>query len=77
MRQTPIPLLRDLAPDVLVVRCGLCQQMVLASECCEDITQAPQCPSREAVDSGQCSPQETPWPIARVQLLTQGSNANV
>jgi hypothetical protein len=76
MRQTPIPLLRDLAPDVLVVRCGLCQQMVLASECCEDITQAPQCPSREAVDSGSIA-QNVPWPIARMQLLTQGSNANV
>ncbi len=51
-RLTPLPLLRDLTPNVLVVRCGLCQELVLASECCGDITLAPSCPRRAMLESG-------------------------
>lgn len=49
-RLTPLPLLRDLTPNVLVVRCGLCNELVLASECCSDITLAPSCPRRAMLE---------------------------
>ncbi len=51
MRQTPLPSLRDLAPDVLIVRCGLCNELVLAAECCGSPLEAPACPRRAMLES--------------------------
>ena len=48
MRQTPLPLLRDLHPNVLVVRCAFCEELVLASECCAQPSLF--CPSRSIVE---------------------------
>lgn len=53
VRLTPLPLLRDLAPDTLVVRCGLCHELVLGDECCGDIASAPVCPRRAMLESSE------------------------
>jgi len=50
VRETPLPLLRNLPPDMLVVRCGLCNELVLAVECCSDVTHAPLCPRRAVLE---------------------------
>lgn len=50
-RKTPLPLLRNLVPHTLVVRCGLCHELVLEEECCNDSRLAHLCPSRGAVDA--------------------------
>jgi hypothetical protein len=43
MRETPIPPLRDLAPGLLVVRCGVCMALVYASELCQRLEDTPTC----------------------------------
>lgn len=50
MRKTPIPLLRNLPPNVAVVRCGLCHELVLADECCGGPLEAPCCPRRAMLE---------------------------
>lgn len=56
MRKTPIPLLRNLPANVAVVRCGLCEELVLADECCSGPMEAPICPRRAMLE--QSEPQE-------------------
>lgn len=51
VRKTPIPLLRDLTPNCAVVRCGLCQELVLADECCSGPLEAPLCPRRAQLEN--------------------------
>lgn len=50
MRQTPLPLLRNLPADRLVVRCGLCHELVLVEECCGSPLEAPTCPRRAILE---------------------------
>ncbi len=68
MRQTPLPSLRDLAPDVLVVRCGLCNELVLAAECCGSPLEAPACP-RRAMLEGPLLPS-----LARLAIVSIGGS---
>lgn len=49
-RQTPLPLLRNLASGVVVSRCEFCGQMVLGREQCADPFEANACPPRAQVD---------------------------
>lgn len=56
VRKTPIPLLRNLPANCAVVRCGLCQELVLADECCESPLEAPCCPRRAMLE--QAVPQQ-------------------
>jgi hypothetical protein len=46
VRKTALPLLRDLAPEVLVVRCLRCQELVLFDELCKHPLESACCPSR-------------------------------
>lgn len=53
MRLTPIPLLRDLAPCVVISRCKLCGELVHEGERCESSNEASACPSRDDIDGGE------------------------
>lgn len=43
MKQTPIPLLRELTPGVVVHRCVACRELVLVSELCGSESEALRC----------------------------------
>jgi len=50
VRKTPLPLLRDLAPDLLVLRCGQCRELVLLHELCQDAVSVACCPKRWEIE---------------------------
>lgn len=50
MRQTPLPLLRDLAPGALISRCEFCRSFAVGHEACQGSKEASQCPPRRLVD---------------------------
>ena len=50
VRKSPLPLLRDLAPEVLVVRCGHCCELVLFDELCKHPLEAACCPRRSMLE---------------------------
>lgn len=51
MRQTPIPLLRDLPHGCPIVRCPFCNELVMYRERCEAADEAKTCPSRSTIDN--------------------------
>lgn len=50
MRETPLPLLRDLPPLVAVVRCYECYELVLLEEACRGADEARLCLPRLALE---------------------------
>lgn len=58
VRKTPIPLLRNLPPNCPVVRCGLCEELVLHHECCSGPLEAPSCPRRAYLEQSLAIPFE-------------------
>lgn len=66
VRKTPIPLLRDLQPNVLVIRCLQCGELVLFSELCQDPISASCCPRRAQVEA------QMPLPITLAQAIAHG-----
>jgi len=66
-RQTPMPLLRNLAPNLLIVRCSLCFELTACHELCQSMEEAEKCPSRALVDAGL---PEMPIPPLSLPLLT-------
>jgi hypothetical protein len=49
-RQTPIPLLRYLAPNTLVARCSICNELIMGHEMCRTREEAYGCPQRGEID---------------------------
>jgi hypothetical protein len=70
VRKTPLPLLRDLAPEVLVVRCGHCCELVLFDELCKHPLEAACCPRRSMLER----PEQVPiGPLALPLATLQGA----
>lgn len=51
MRETPIPLLRDLRPCAVICRCEFCNELMFMDEACDGLRESRLCPSREEVDT--------------------------
>jgi hypothetical protein len=50
MRQTPLPLLRDLEPTVIVQRCAFCHCFAIGAEVCQAETERRHCRPRLFVE---------------------------
>jgi hypothetical protein len=50
MRKTVIPLLRDLPPFALIMRCQLCGELVFGGEICKSADEAAECPPRRLLE---------------------------
>ncbi len=50
VRRTPLPLLRDLAADTLVIRCQHCTELVLFDELCGQALESLCCPKRAMLE---------------------------
>ena len=53
VRRTPLPLLRDLSANLLVIRCQQCAELVLLPELCGDPISATVCPRRAMLERGE------------------------
>jgi hypothetical protein len=53
VRKTPLPLLRDLAPNVLVIRCQHCTELVVFDELCQAELESMCCPRRAMIEQTQ------------------------
>ena len=69
MRRTVLPLLRDLAPEVLVVRCLRCQELVLFDELCKHPLESACCPSRVMLER----PEQVLANVPSLPLATLGA----
>ena len=69
MRRTALPLPRDLAPEVLVVRCLRCQELVLFDELCKHPLESACCPSRVMLER----PEQVPVGALVLPLATLGA----
>jgi hypothetical protein len=51
MRETPLPLLRDLKSGHVVNRCSFCRELVFLHEGCKDKSEAKRCPPRGMIEA--------------------------
>ena len=73
VRKTPLPLLRDLATEVLVIRCPNCQELVLFDEMCRVALEGACCPRRAMLER----PEQVPVSALALPLATLQGSAQV